>query len=139
MTRNRRSGLAALAAGLALLLAGCGGGDEASPTPETVVGTVPTETEGGDEGDLPALALEGNAENGKQLFGQNGCGGCHTLEAAGSTGNVGPNLDESKPDFELAVDRVTHGKGTMPAFEDQLSEEDINNVAAYVVESTGGS
>ena len=35
---------------------------------------------------------------GEAVFASAGCGGCHTLEAAGSSGNVGPNLDEAKPD-----------------------------------------
>ena len=60
------------------------------------------------------------------------------MEAAGSSGNVGPNLDDSQPDFELVVDRVTNGAGAMPAFADQLDETEIQNVAAYVVESTQG-
>ena len=58
------------------------------------------------------------------------------MEAAGSSGSVGPNLDQSKPDLELVVDRVTNGQGAMPSFGDQLSEQEIADVAAYVVEST---
>ena len=73
---------------------------------------------------------------GKQIFTQS-CGTCHTLSDAGTQGNVGPNLDESKPDYELAVDRVTNGKGGMPAFKDSLSEAQIKNVSAYVAESAG--
>jgi cytochrome c6 len=118
-------------------LAGCGGGEEASPTPETVEGTLPeqTTTEGGGGG---GSTLEGDAANGEKIFASAGCGGCHTLEAAGSTGNVGPNLDESQPDTELVVDRVTNGAGAMPAFGDQLDEQQIQDVAAYVVDSTQG-
>jgi mono/diheme cytochrome c family protein len=70
------------------------------------------------------------------VFASAGCGGCHTLEAAGSTGAVGPNLDEAKPDVALVVDRVTHGAGAMPAFDSQLDEKQIQDVAAYVVAST---
>ena len=44
------------------------------------------------------------------------CGGCHTLADAGSTGNVGPNLDDAKPSYDLVVDRVTNGQGGMPSF-----------------------
>ena len=50
-----------------------------------------------------------------------GCGGCHTLEAAGATGKVGPNLDEAKPDEALVIERVTNGMGVMPSFKDQLT------------------
>ena len=71
------------------------------------------------------------------MFASAGCGGCHTLEAAGSSGNVGPNLDDAEPDAALIVDRVTNGRGAMPAFGDQLSEKQIADVVAYVVESTG--
>lgn len=65
------------------------------------------------------------------------CGGCHTLADAGTSGTVGPNLDDAKPSFDLVVERVTNGSGAMPSFSDKLSEDEINNVAAYVVESTG--
>jgi cytochrome c6 len=122
--------------------AGCGGEEEAAPTAETVEGgdtgeatetetEAETETEGGG-------ATEGDPAKGEEVFASAGCGGCHTLGAAGSSGQVGPNLDERKPSFELVVDRVTNGKGAMPSFKDQLSEEDISNVAAYVVQSTSG-
>jgi cytochrome c553 len=88
----------------------------------------PTETGGGGGG--------GNAEAGAEVFSSAGCGGCHTLEAAGTSGTVGPNLDDAGPDHALVVDRVTNGKGAMPSFEDQLSEQQIQDVAAYVVAST---
>jgi mono/diheme cytochrome c family protein len=51
---------------------------------------------------------------------------------------VGPNLDDAKPSYELVVDRVTNGMGAMPAFAGQLSEQQIQDVAAYVVQATGG-
>ena len=72
------------------------------------------------------------------FLGAGGCGSCHTLADAGTTGTVGPNLDAASPSFETAVDRVTNGAGVMPAFEDTLTEQQIQNVAAYV-SSAGGS
>ena len=78
---------------------------------------------------------EGNAEAGAEVFASAGCGGCHTLQAAGTSGTVGPNLDEAKPDHALVVDRVTNGKAPMPSFKGQLSEQQIQDVAAYVVAS----
>ncbi len=83
----------------------------------------------------PSSGGEITSTDGKEIFAQAGCGSCHTLAAAGSTGNVGPNLDEAKPPAELVVDRVTNGKGAMPSFKDQLSEEQIQAVADFV---TGG-
>ena len=75
---------------------------------------------------------DGGATDGESIFTSAGCGSCHTFAAAGSNGNVGPNLDESKPTLELAIDRITNGRGGMPSFEDQLSEEQIRAVAGYV-------
>ena len=75
---------------------------------------------------------EGGGTNGESIFASAGCGGCHTLAAAGSDGTVGPNLDESKPSLELAIDRITNGQGGMPSFEGQLSEEQIRAVAEFV-------
>ncbi len=117
---------------LATGLAGCGGEEEVTPTPETIVGTLPEAT----TAEEPSSTVEGDASNGAQIFASAGCGGCHTLEAAGSSGTVGPNLDESQPDVALTVDRVTNGQGAMPAFSDSLNEQEIADVAAYVVEST---
>ena len=70
------------------------------------------------------------------MFASAGCGGCHVLSAAGSNGNVGPSLDVSKPTEALVIDRVTNGKGAMSSFSSSLSEQQIADVAAYVVEST---
>ncbi len=130
----RRSALIALLLVLTVGLAGCGGGEEASPIAETVEGTLPEET----TEESPGADLEGDAAAGEAVYAENGCGGCHALEAAGSSGNIGPNLDESQPDLELAIDRITNGAGAMPAFGDQLEPQQIADVAAYVVESTSG-
>ena len=61
-----------------------------------------------------------------------GCGGCHTFAAAGSNGAVGPNLDDLSPSFDTVVAQVTNGGGAMPAFKDELSEQEIRDVAAFV-------
>ena len=100
------------------------GGSEAGGGTTTDGGTT---TEGG-----------GEAPDGEAIFAEAGCGGCHVLEAAGASGTVGPNLDESQPPKELVVDRVTNGRGAMPAFADSYSPEQIEAVADYVVASTGG-
>jgi cytochrome c6 len=134
--RRTTSLFAPLLVVVALLVAGCGGGKEVGATPDTIVGSVPTDT--ASSSDLPALALKGDATAGKAIFASKGCGGCHTLKAAGASGNVGPNLDDAKPTFELAVTRVTKGKGVMPTFGDQLTAQQIADVAQFVVSSTGG-
>lgn len=111
---------------------------------EEAQGAEATETHGTETGEEPATTEEtpaepeGDAAAGEAVFAEAGCGGCHALEAAGSSGAVGPNLDDSQPDYDLVVDRVTNGAGAMPAFADQLDETQIQNVAAYVVESTQG-
>lgn len=80
----------------------------------------------------PSGGGEITASGGSEIYTQAGCGGCHTLSAAGSSGTVGPNLDETKPPKELVVDRVTNGRGGMPSFRDRLSEQQIQAVADFV-------
>jgi mono/diheme cytochrome c family protein len=135
--RRPLTALALLLAALALLAAGCGG-EEVGATPQTVVGSIPEETTSGGNEDLPALELTGDATAGKAVFESAGCVACHTLSAAGSTGTVGPNLDEAKPSYELAVQRVTLGQGGMPSFKDQLEPQQIADVAQFVASSAGG-
>ena len=74
----------------------------------------------------------GARERDRVRFAAAGCGGCHTFEAAGSTGNVGPNLDDANPDSGVVVERVTNGKGVMPSFSDSLSKQENADVAANV-------
>jgi len=85
----------------------------------------------------PPPAAGGDAAAGKQVFESAGCASCHTLADAGANGTVGPNLDEAKPPAALVVDRVTNGKGVMPAFKGQLTEKQIEDVAAYVSTAAG--
>jgi len=74
---------------------------------------------------------------GKQIFETAGCAGCHTLADAGSTGTVGPNLDDAKPPKSLVVDRVTNGRGAMPSFKSSLDPQQIQAVAGYVSSVAG--
>ena len=108
----------ALAGGVA---SGCGGGgDEATSEPPP---TTTTETAPGD----------GEAASGAQLFRDN-CESCHGVEGAG--GHVGPNLQTSPVAENLAQVKaqVSTGGGGMPPFSDVLSDQEIDVVAAYVVE-----
>jgi len=74
--------------------------------------------------------------NGQAIF-KSECGGCHTLAAAGTTGTVGPNLDQLKPADAVVVHQVTNGGGVMPAFKGKLSPAQIQAVAKYVSSSAG--
>lgn len=114
-------GLVSLVAFLAVAACG-GGGDEPAGTTE------PAQTEG----------ETGDAAAGEAVWAEAGCGSCHTLAAAGSSGSVGPNLDELQPSFDATVEQVTNGGGGMPAFGDTLSEQQILDVSAFVAESTSG-
>ena len=90
-------------------------------------------------GATPEAGADADVVAGKEVFASAGCGGCHTLADAGSSGNVGPNLDEAKPPSDLVVTRVTNGKGVMPPFKGQLTEQEIKDVAAYVSSVAGAS
>ena len=83
-----------------------------------------------------ASGAQGDPAAGKLVFASAGCGGCHTLKAAGSTGTVGPNLDQLKPETAIVVHQVEVGGGPMPAFKGSLSEKQIQDVAAFVSTST---
>jgi mono/diheme cytochrome c family protein len=73
---------------------------------------------------------------GKDVFTNYGCGSCHTLAAAGASGNVGPSFDhDANLSHDFVVDRVTNGQGPMPSFGGQMSADDIDAVATYVVQS----
>src|ERR671915_1059327 len=122
----RRITLVLLAFALVFAVAACGGDEEASPEPETTEGTVTTETETTETEttDTGETGADGDPVAGKEVFiGAGGCGSCHTFSDAGTSGTIGPNLDESQPSFDLAVDRVTNGQGAMPAFGETLTQE----------------
>jgi mono/diheme cytochrome c family protein len=85
----------------------------------------------------PGPPAGGGETDGKSIFASAGCANCHRLADAGSTGTVGPDLDQAKPSKALAVDRVTNGKGAMPSFRDSLNEKQIQAVAEYVSSAAG--
>ncbi len=153
----RRIALALAALMLALtagLAAGCGSEEEATPTPDTITGTVTTDTTETDTTETTetetqtdttetettatettdtAPAGGGDPAAGKEVFlGVGGCGSCHTFADAGTSGSIGPNLDEAAPSLDLALDRITNGQGAMPSFSGQLTDQQIADVAAYV-------
>lgn len=147
----------------AVVVAGCGGGggtttteateaEEAAPPAEEEKEEAPAEEEpaeeepaeepaekeeeaGGEEagGGEAALAAEG-----KTIF-TSTCGTCHTLKEAGTSGTVGPNLDELEPSLQTVELQVINGGGAMPAFgkEGILNPKEIKAVATYVSSVAG--
>jgi sulfite dehydrogenase len=100
-------------------------------TTETTTETTETETTTEPEG-------QGDPAAGKEVFlGAAACGSCHTLADAGTEGTIGPSLDATKPSYDKVVERVTNGQGIMPPFSGQLSEQEIQDVAAYVSSVAG--
>jgi cytochrome c oxidase subunit II len=116
----------------ALLLAGCGGEKTVSPT-------------GSVEGTLPKAA-KGEATAGKKVFGDSGCGGCHTFKAAGSSGKVGPDLDETLKgkDAEFVKTSITDpneeiasgfGPNVMPQnYGSDLSSKELADLVAFLTQ-----
>ena len=150
--------LVLLVAALGVAAAGCGGEEQQSATPETVEGQVTTTTTETQTTESESTttettettqttettttettpAAQGDPVAGKQVFlGSSACGGCHTLADAGSSGNVGPNLDDAKPTYDKVVTQVTNGGGVMPPFKGTLTEQQIADVAAYVSSVAG--
>jgi cytochrome c6 len=99
--------------------------------------TTPSVTETTETTPTETTAAKGDVAAGKKVFATAGCTSCHTLADAGSTGTVGPNLDDAKPSYDLVIERVTNGKAPMPPFGGSLTPQQIENVAAYVSSIAG--
>jgi len=112
---------------VALYVAKCAAVNPCGVTAETAQPTTTTTS---------TATTPASTPDGKAVFAKAGCGGCHTLKAANSSGTVGPNLDDRKPVVSLILDRVTNGKAPMPSFKGQLSDKQIADVAAFVFQST---
>ena len=87
------------------------------------------------------FADEAKMKKGLEIFNETAaCAACHVLKAAGSQGNIGPNLDTVSMTIESVVDMVTNGLGVMPAFGegDMLTKEEIETVSYFVVNSVEG-
>ncbi len=129
--------LVPLALLLALLAAGCYSTPSSTPAPPPPPPATTQQAAPPPPATTGQPSSGGSAEAGKAVFLSAGCTGCHTLAAAGATGTVGPSLDERKPSFDRVVDRVTNGKGAMPPFQGQLTDQQIKDVAAFVSENAG--
>ncbi len=77
-----------------------------------------------------------SGSDGKSVFTAK-CGSCHTLQAAGTKGTVGPNLDALKPPLARVKRQVINGGGVMPAFKGTLTDAQIDAVAKYVADNAG--
>ena len=106
---------------LGVLLAGCGGETTVAPTAETVIGTIP----GAETVDVAA----GDAAAGKAIFtktAQPSCSSCHTYGPAGSTANVGPNLDTALQgkDAQFILESIVDPSAEVTAgFQDIMPKE----------------
>jgi mono/diheme cytochrome c family protein len=120
---------------VALYVAKCAGNANCGVTAEsskpTGSTTTTTASPGSTSGGGSPLAA------GKKVFTTAGCSGCHTLKDAGSTGSVGPNLDQLKPNKATVQHQVENGGGAMPAFKSTLSATQIDAVATYVSSVAG--
>jgi mono/diheme cytochrome c family protein len=128
---------------LAAILSGCGGGTTVAPTAATVIGSLPT-----------AAPINGDAAAGAKLFASSGCGGCHTFKPAGSTGKVGPDLDNLAADAQKAdqgpLDQYVFSSiknpdayvapgfqpGVMPNYGSQLSDKQIADLTAFLTKQS---
>lgn len=106
--------LATLGAAGLLAFAGCGGGESE---------------------DIPNRPAEPASGDAQGVF-VSTCGGCHTLEAAGTSGKIGPDLDDEKPSAEEVVEAIKEGPSSMP--ENLLTGDQANEVAEYVATAASG-
>ncbi|MBA3734572.1 MAG: cytochrome c [Actinobacteria bacterium] len=83
---------------------------------------------------IPANA---HAADGKSVFVNDACATCHTLKAAGASGQIGPNLDDLHPGYAQVKAKVESGGRGMPSFAQKLTEQEIRDVAAFVATSSG--
>lgn len=101
----------------AMIVVGCGGSDDSG------------------SGDGGSGSSGGSSAAAVELFSDN-CAGCHTLSEADADGQLGPELDGTSLSVERVHDQIENGGGSMPAFKDQLSPEEIDQLAEFVSESS---
>jgi mono/diheme cytochrome c family protein len=123
-----------------------GGVTEGGPTG---TGEAPTTGETGETGEQP----QGDPQAGEEVFtsvADPACGTCHTLEAAGATQTLGPNLDKTladkdaayinraivDPDAEIAAGFADN---LMPEdYGEKLTEQQLADLTAFLVQTTRG-
>lgn len=80
-----------------------------------------------------------DAADGRRLFTKVAvppCALCHTLKDASANAEIGPSLDELKPDAQRVAKAIRMGTGQMPAYT-TLSDKDIEALARYVARYSG--
>lgn len=89
---------------------------------------------------IAGLASANDPKLGKQLFttATPPCAVCHTMKDAGAAGEVGPSLDDLKPDAARVVKALKNGIGQMPPYTGRLTDAQMAAIAAYVVQATQG-
>jgi mono/diheme cytochrome c family protein len=134
--------IACLTVGALVLAAGCGGGNDSD--------TISQRTSAGGSPEPPAVQQpQTPAElHGRQEFIDH-CGACHTLAAAGTVGQVGPNLGDIAIDETDVLKAIRRGggrhakgqetgpSGTMPS--NLVTGKDARDVAAFVAANASGS
>jgi mono/diheme cytochrome c family protein len=142
--RNRSRPVAVcLAAGAVcvLVVLGCGGGSDSATVNQR------TSQSGAPEPGASEQPLTPAEQQGRQLFVDH-CGSCHTLDAAGTVGQIGPNLGDiavNEADVLHAIrtggGRHSHGAGgrtgNMPR--NLVTGKDAQDVAAFVAANASGS
>ena len=109
---------------------------------------------GEDQGALATAGLA-QAKTGEQIFTAAGCAGCHTFTPAGSTGNIGPDLNdlksaaaefgEGKPPEDYVQESILQPdafvvpgfSNAMPSYEGRLSDEQLKTLVEYLLQSGG--
>ncbi len=92
----------------------------------------PTQAPADAEGELSAEQVD----EARMLFTNWSCGVCHVLGDAGGTGHIGPSLDgNAAMDVEFIAARINNGQGAMPGFGGQMTDEEIDLLARYVMQA----
>jgi mono/diheme cytochrome c family protein len=117
---------AAVAFAVVLLTTDGGGGEERAPGSGQVAAPA------------PAKPLPEGQDAGLAVFTRMGCGGCHTLAAAGSTGPIGPDLGERLPSHTreslTAVILSPPAGSVMPEdFGERLSDAELDALVDFLL------
>src|SRR5438067_8183886 len=81
----------------------------------------------------------GTNASGAKVFASARCSGCHTLSAAKSNGQTGPNLDAATPSYDAVVRQVSNGGGGIPGFSGRLSTRQTRDAASSLAASTNNN